>query len=504
MTMQQKMFGVGFFLSIWALPVIAQAPAGGFTVKPGDVPAVKQSMKTSADQVAQQILAAEKAAPGSPVQLDIEPVVRSYYAAVAHLAAHKPLQVAAAAAESARTDKQIAASSSSSSGTTSTVDRPGIATLLGFALEHGAITQSVQNNTVTFSSSPYAIATWLGGGDTDINYGKFANTYGRVGFSANFNLTDASNPTTSATRKQLNEWTAKVRLGKDHSGRSKDAMLAFKQHLAQPMQNLANSQSAILAGIFGADASFVQIKTSIFQQVTSYLNNHAADSDAAKQTALSQQILDTAFDLLQNVILSNEMQSKLGSFIEAYDAAAAQFIARRPELDAAIAALSKLPSFTFVYAQEQPSVGNNYSVFKLVYAQSPPNSMQLTVNVSGSLYHHPNPSRNQDTFRDFTSSVELLQKIGRSPFLRDPGNKDQIALSFSGRYQRMPENQGIPGKKADIAVAGGKFEIPVAPGVSFPISVTYANATELIKEAHVSGNFGISFDLDKLKALVSK
>jgi hypothetical protein len=130
--------------------------------------------------------------------------------------------------------------------------------------------------------------------------------------------------------------------------------------------------------------------------------------------------------------------------------------------------------------------------------------MQLTVNISGSLYHHPSPSKNQDTFRDFTGSVELLQKIGRSPFLRDPANKDQISLSFSGRYQRMPENQGIPGKKADIAVAGGKFEIPVAPGVSFPISVTYANATELIKEAHVSGNFGITFDLDKLKALVTK
>ncbi|HEX3093706.1 MAG TPA: hypothetical protein VHW72_13830, partial [Candidatus Angelobacter sp.] len=321
-------------------------------------------MKTSADQVAQQIVAAQNAAPGSPIALDIEPVVRSYYAAVARLAAHKPLQVAAAAAESARTDKQIAASSSSSSGTTSTVDRPGIATLLGFAIEHGAITQSVQNNTVTFSSSPYAIAAWLGGGDTDVNYQKFADTYGRVGFSANFNLTDTNNPTTSATRKQLNEWTAKIRLGKDHSGRSKDAFAAFKDHLADPMQNLANAQSAILATVFGQDASFPQIKTSVFQQVTDYLNNHTTDSDAAKKTALSQRILDTTFDRLQTISLSNESQSRIASFIDAYDTAAAQFVAGIPQLDAAIAALSKRPSFTFVYAQEQPSVGNNYSVLK--------------------------------------------------------------------------------------------------------------------------------------------
>jgi len=458
-------------------------------------------MQTSSDNAAQIFLNAFKADPESP-GLDIGPVVTAYLSAVARGRAMKPLK---AAAESARTDKQVSASSSTGSGSTSVVDRPGLAQLLGFAIEHGAISQSVQGNTVTLSSSPYAIAAWLGGGDTAENYAKYGETYGRVGFSANFNLIDTNNPTLSATRKQLNEWTAKIRLGKDHSGRSKDARDAFEKHLGDTLQTMATSQATILSAALGKDKSFAHLHDDIvLPKVKKYLVDHVSLSDAEKKQGLSKIILDEVFSSLQTISLTDDAKRVIASSADAFDKAAQSLAADSKDLDDAIAELSKLPSYSLVYAQEQPSIGNNYSALKFIYAQSPPNGMQITANVSGSLYHHPNPSKNQDTFRDFTGSLELLQKIGRSPFLRDPVNKDQISVSFSGRYQRMPENKGIKGKKADIAVAGAKFEIPVAPGVSFPISVTYANATELIKEAHVSGNFGITFDLDKLKALVSK
>ena len=56
----------------------------------------------------------------------------------------------------------------------------------------------------------------------------------------------------------------------------------------------------------------------------------------------------------------------------------------------------------------------------------------------------------------------------------------------------------MAGRKADLAVAQFKLEIPFMTGFSFPFSVTYANATELIKEDQVRANFGITFDADKL------
>jgi hypothetical protein len=463
-------------------------------------PDLHSALKKSADDAAGDLLKAKKINPAGKIQLDIGPVVTDYLSVIARMRALKSPEKAA---ETARTDKQISASSSSGSGSTSVVDKPGIAQLLGFAVEHGAVTQAVQDNTVTFSTSPYALTALFGGGDTAQNYQKYGNTYGRLGFSANFNLSDTSNPALNATRKQLNEWTGKIRLLGDHSGRSSDAIAIFEKHLGPTLQKLANDQAGILSEALGHDTSFGKLAKSIGDQIAQYLQNPDPD-EATQKAAISTIIVDGVISGLQNLNLTSATLTKLAQLADDYDKAADLVVGDSKEMNDAIAELAKKASLSFVYAQEQPTVGNNYSVLKLVFAKGPQDGAQITLNVSGSLYHHPIATQNQDTFRDFTASLEWSQKLGRSPFLFDVANRDPITMSFDGRYQRMPENQGMAGKKADIAVAGIKFQIPVAAGVSFPVSVTYANATELIKEAHVSGNFGITFDLDKLKELVSK
>ena len=44
-----------------------------------------------------------------------------------------------------------------------------------------------------------------------------------------------------------------------------------------------------------------------------------------------------------------------------------------------------------------------------------------------------------------------------------------------------------------------KFTIPVkGSGVKIPLSVTFSNRTEFIKESKVRGNVGITFDLDTI------
>jgi hypothetical protein len=66
----------------------------------------------------------------------------------------------------------------------------------------------------------------------------------------------------------------------------------------------------------------------------------------------------------------------------------------------------------------------------------------------------------------------------------------------------LQENKDQKGKRPDIALGNFKLEIPISSGVSFPISFTAASSSEQIKESYVKGNFGISFDLDKLSALL--
>jgi len=46
--------------------------------------------------------------------------------------------------------------------------------------------------------------------------------------------------------------------------------------------------------------------------------------------------------------------------------------------------------------------------------------------------------------------------------------------------------------------AQAKLTIPIADGVDFPISVSYASRTALLKEADVRGKFGFTFDLSKI------
>jgi hypothetical protein len=44
----------------------------------------------------------------------------------------------------------------------------------------------------------------------------------------------------------------------------------------------------------------------------------------------------------------------------------------------------------------------------------------------------------------------------------------------------------------------GKVKIPIVEGIDFPISLTYANRTDLINERDVRGQFGFTFDTAKL------
>lgn len=405
-----------------------------------------------------------------------------------------------ASVETSRTDKQTTAAFASS-GSTNVVDKNGIVDLLGLAIEHGAITQDVTGNTLTLSSSPYALIAWAKG-DTAGTYSQYGNTYGRLGVSASFNLTDTTNPLTNVTRKQLNEWTATLRLFGDHSGRSPGAMSAFHKHLDKPLTDMAQAQAKAIAQAFEDDKGFTQRITKEAQtQIESFRSENLSASAQSKQEGISKILLDVFFAHLSELNMPTKQQ--LGNVIEAFDQAARDYAVNSSDFEQALKELMQRPTLNLVYNQQHPTTSPSYSVVKLVFAEQA-TLLQLTANVEGSFYHHPDPTKNQETFRGIDAALDLLNKLGKSPFIRDSADKSTVTLSFSGRYERLQENRGVAGKKADIAVAGLKLEIPIAAGISFPISATYANATELIKEAHVQGNFGFTFDLDKLSALLRK
>src|SRR5262249_43930836 len=127
--------------------------------------------------------------------------------------------------ESARTDKSVGASNTAS-GTTNLVSKGSIPSLLGFAVENGALSRTVSGTTVTFQGSPTGIIEARANQRLIQSYLNedgvpILQVLRRVGFSTTF---DTSRGTTSpaegtpaqpvftGSSQQLASWSFRVSL----------------------------------------------------------------------------------------------------------------------------------------------------------------------------------------------------------------------------------------------------------------------------------------------------
>jgi hypothetical protein len=81
-----------------------------------------------------------------------------------------------------------------------------------------------------------------------------------------------------------------------------------------------------------------------------------------------------------------------------------------------------------------------------------------------------------------------------------------VVLTLAGRVQRLQsgvviQDALLPDTKGTIGVFQLKVTVPIAEGgLQIPVSITWANRSELIKEKFVRGQVGVTFDLDSLIA----
>jgi hypothetical protein len=425
----------------------------------------------------------------------------------------KAIEVKQLQEQTKRTDKQIGAGANSE-GSTSAIEKPSFAEILGFAVEHGAIQQAVSGTTLNLSSTPYLFTT-IANGDTQSNYKKYGYLT-RFGASANFNIQDADNPLLSARRQQLTDWSLRLRLSKDRSTRSDDA-----EEIWDSVKDDFAQQSVVittfLRDTFQRDLELETHRRDIGDRLLKMLQepssqtikNDTTLTENQKISQIAEKIVcRTKTDLIDAIRngsfkLSQENKDRIISqTLPDFAAANAAKERALKTFDERIEALSLKPIFTLAYNNIRPVLGSNYSEMKVLYQKKTFDPISLVANAGVSFYHKPNDLLRQKTVRDFSVSVALEGTAGRSPFMVESKDESQITYSFTGRYERFFENQYFAGRKADIAVAQFKFEIPIAAGMTFPFSVTYANSSELIKENKVRANFGFTFDTDKLlKAL---
>ena len=411
-----------------------------------------------------------------------------------------------------RTDKQVG-SPPSAAGSTTLAEKPGFAEILGFAIEHGAIQKAVSGTTLNLSTTPYAFTTF-NGGDTQSNYKKYGYLT-RLGISADFNIQNQDNPLASARRSQLADWSLRLRLSKDRSTRSDDVEKIWDDisgEFARPSIVITD----MLRSTFQSDVELEAQRRLIvdrFIGLTAQPSMVAIRASALTRDQKIDQVTEKFICQAKTEIadgirsgnfkISEDSKERIIRVtLPAYEQARNAKAAALKLFDERIEALSYKPIFSLAYNDVRPTSGINYSELKMLYQKKTGEPISLIANAGLSLYHKPNTALRQQTVRDFAATLSFEGTAGRSPFLLESKDESQITYSFSGRYQRIFENRFFPGRKADIAFAQFKFNLPMFSGMSFPFSVTYANASELIKEKHVRTNFGFSFDTDKLlKAL---
>lgn len=418
----------------------------------------------------------------------------------------KQLEARQVREETKRADKQVGASARSN-GTTTNVEKPNVINYLAIALENGAVTKLNDGTTLTLKTSPYALVAAIQG-DTATTYKNNPFLTG-IDFSASFNISNQNDELANVRRSQLSEWSGRIRLTPDTTTRSKEFEDFWDTEIRPVLQKRSSALTLTLSRTFntqhGLQDTIDKLSNTMRSQIDEYFKSAGNSPDAQRVSeiiicTLKSEVVDKV--KAGSLVIPPDAQQEIARAIKQIFDAELAIAALNGKIKDKIEELNGRPVVTFGYLNKREAVGSDYSVLKFLLEKKMYEGVEMDGNIGVSLYHNPNRAMNQQTVRDLFAALSFQFNAGRSPFLTSGDlDQSQVTLSFNGRYQRMMENKRVADKKADIASAQFRLEIPIIVGLSIPFAITYSNSTEISKKDRLRANFGLTFDADKLMNL---
>lgn len=414
-------------------------------------------------------------------------------------------------AEEKRQDKQAGASGTSP-GSTSLVDKGGSPWLLGFALEHGGLTQSTDGNTVTFRgnlansvksllNTTYLGSYQLGEDDALVQY------LSKLSFGVSFNTTatqGSSSAGFSPNSSSLSGFSAKYELVNHRDPR--DKRWRSRWHDLSTTVGMAFTNSAgQLGDVLRGNTAFENWKMNAINAAM-----------ALPHDATDQQIEKVIQDAADSFMAAFGNSAEVTNAIKQLTTSISDYIKQE---NTVFAEIRTTPVITLQYDFTRQSFPTGQNITSVQPNQSIPDlssvtlilekgfkgvdAPELTFNASGTWFNSAvrgNPKAGR--VRDYRASLQLDVP------LKQIQNVGQPTLNFSGQFlslleeplgQKVMLNGVTIDRRGNIGLFQAKLSIPVKDsGVKIPVAFTYANRTELIKEADVRGNIGVTFDLDSL------
>jgi hypothetical protein len=402
-------------------------------------------------------------------------------------------------ASEARLDKQLGASSVNGVSP-SLVTHGGVPAILGFAVENGGLAQTTNNNAITFRGNPIGLLNALR------NKGFLENVkesesdplqrfLKKTSFAFTFNTDRGREPGTfTGSSQQLSSVSARIELinRRVPSLYIKD----WENFIAKEAQNLSDvidAQARLIVDRGGRwidpvmkswwDQTQVDLAAASDVEVSGVLQaalNNIPSEDLSQQTILALQSIEEALRIYQSGRDSVVEKINSGTVLTL------EYLNKRE--------VNEPDTSNFMVIAEKGTGGGkvNFTFNGSLTMFNNLTSLRNFVNANPTL---PQPRRVRDF--QFAGGIDI-------PFgnVREFG---QFVLFASGKYERLLENattdlgQVLPNTKGDMAHLQLGLKIPIAKsGFKIPVSITFANRTELIKERTVKGNFGFSLDLDTI------
>lgn len=524
-----------FLMLLWAAPSMAQ-PA---------LPTCKEKPAAPADQPPPQnrtyqelwcervfeIMAARKSAGGTGpltgARVDIENAVeiasRNWPRFLLYAQARSGA-VDVSPIEDARTDKQLGAPGSAGTST-SLLSKGSVPAILAFAVENGALTQSSSATTVTVRGN---LVGWL----DLLKKQEFIASYQdgssavrqlrRVSYSLTLN-TDAATelPTKSEpaglaaitpqairdqlekTRQQVAGYSVRVAILDRRDPRTAANRASIATLLDTKGVELLKSDAA-----FAAFLNSDEYTRKWFPETVDLLSDPSRNLSVAEVQRILYQRLEIVRRLMINRIEGfDDEVAKVLLALQAFDKARVRIFQ----------SMQKQPLVAFEYVNTRTKNLPDTSTFRLIAEGQWGSRVDLTANAAFALQHDgevllPEPASIGGR-RDFQAAAQMDLPLGSLPQRVAAGTgigapvlgvaylsqklTDRAAVSFAGNTFTVE-----PGW---IHIVQAKVIVPVkGSGVKIPLSLSYANRTELLKEKDIRGHIGLTFDMDVLSSLVRR
>jgi hypothetical protein len=433
--------------------------------------------------------------------------------------------------ERIRVDEQIGPTGPVS-GTTNLVSRGSVPTLVGLAVEAGALAQSTTGSTATFRANAGGLWDTIIGRDAGRLLTKRSAPFSlsRLSLAAAFDLSrpgsetvpvsgnamtppagspDAAAPVAAVTvptsTRQLSSFVARYQvlapreLGSvDFAKKWKDALAANQNTLGEVQASLFSSVEPLLLGF---------MNTADYRDWRGRFQKDLQGSAPERVADITRAHLDELVGLVNRLV--PDFLQKAGGAANAYSRYFAVY-------QSVVDSLQEKPLFAFEYTYSRPAVQPDLHNFRLIYGWNPAGGKALiSLNAAGTFYGSlvPNASK-YGRVRDMQAAFQVDRPFGAPesglPVFTLAGYYQyQVAAAvlqapngtvIAGTNIELPKDASVLlTPKGNMVIAQAKLTIRMKDtGVKIPVGVTWSNRSELIKANDVRGHIGLTYDFDSL------